>query len=287
MVKSKILWLMIPFFVLAACTGGETTDTDAESNAPPPPVGSNEVRPQRPANLETAIVAQVIDGDTVDLSGGRRVRLIGINTPEEGEYLYNEAATFTRELLEGKEVGLEPSAEGDAVDQFGRELFYIWINGLLVNYEIARAGYANRYVVQPAGQYDGFIQQAEELASGEQLGLWLRGQLGLKINSVNPNPPGPDEEDLNGETVSIQNIGQQVINLLGYTIRDDGANVYTFEAISLAPFQSLTLHTGCGLDNPQEIYWCSDAPIWNNSGDTVFLNDPDGLYVDHRDIIGQ
>ena len=95
-------------------------------------------------------VDRVIDGDTIDVSGGRRVRLIGINTPEQGEYLYDEATAFTRDLLEGKDVGLEPGTE--TIDQFDRELHYVWIGDNLANYEIIRAGFANRYSIPPNTQ---------------------------------------------------------------------------------------------------------------------------------------
>jgi hypothetical protein len=36
------------------------------------------------------------------------------------------------------------------------------------------------------------------------------------------------------------------------------------------------VHTGCGTDTTAGLYWCSGGAIWNNSGDTAFLLDPNG-----------
>ena len=54
-----------------------------------------------------SLVTRVIDGDTVELSNGERVRLIGIDTPEIDEYYYEEATEELRSLIEGKTVRME------------------------------------------------------------------------------------------------------------------------------------------------------------------------------------
>ena len=287
-VKHKFLLLtfIIAGIILAACDGNDTqSGGNTESGNPPPSAPQpTELRPQRPEDLPTVRVDRVIDGDTVEVSGGRRVRLIGINTPEQGEYLYDEATAFTRDLLEGKDVGLEPGAE--TVDQFGRELHYVWIGDAMANYEIVRAGFANRYPIPPNTQYDGFFQRAEGYSQADQIGIWQGGENTVRIALVRADAEGPDEENLNGEFVRIMNAGDAEINLTGYTLRDAGPNVYTFGNVILASQKSITLYTGCGQDNQNELYWCADMPVWNNSGDTAFLNDAAGLYIDHHDIPG-
>ncbi len=42
----------------------------------------------------------------------------------------------------------------------------------------------------------------------------------------------------------------------------------------------MTVFTGCGVATDDEVYWCSEgSAVWNNSGDTVFLRDPNGNLV--------
>jgi endonuclease YncB( thermonuclease family) len=75
--------------------------------------------------LTEAIVVRVIDGDTIVLNNGERVRLIGIDAPEIGEPGADEATQFVRERVEGLTVWLE--ADGADRDRFGRLRRYVWL----------------------------------------------------------------------------------------------------------------------------------------------------------------
>jgi endonuclease YncB( thermonuclease family) len=107
-----------------------------------------------PASVRAYQVARVIDGDTIELEGGERVRLLCIDTPERGQPGYTEATEFLRELVAGKAVRLEADPEHVDRDRFGRLLRYVWLftggeaegfssgDGVLVNVEIVRRGYS-------------------------------------------------------------------------------------------------------------------------------------------------
>jgi hypothetical protein len=69
-------------------------------------------------------VVHVVDGDTVDVSTGERVRIIGIDTPERGECGYEAASDHLRSLVAGTSVVLVPGARDD-VDRYGRLLRYV------------------------------------------------------------------------------------------------------------------------------------------------------------------
>jgi endonuclease YncB( thermonuclease family) len=69
-------------------------------------------------------VTKVIDGDTVEVSTGERVRIIGIDTPESGQCGFNEAANAMRLLVQGKAVTLSSGARDDR-DGYGRLLRYV------------------------------------------------------------------------------------------------------------------------------------------------------------------
>ena len=80
---------------------------------------------QTQSALTQATVVRVIDGDTIELAGGDRVRLIGVDAPEIGSPGSNEAARFVRERVEGRTVWLE--ADGADRDRHGRLRRYVWL----------------------------------------------------------------------------------------------------------------------------------------------------------------
>ena len=65
-------------------------------------------------------MVSVIDGDTIELQGGCRVRYLGIDTPERGEYHADEATSRNIELVEGKIVELQSGKRDE--DEYGRLL---------------------------------------------------------------------------------------------------------------------------------------------------------------------
>lgn len=119
---------------------------------------------------ETVVVGYVIDGDTVGLANGEKVRLIGIDSPESGQPYYTEVKNKLRELVEGKEVLLEKDV-GDR-DKYGRLVRYIWLGTTLINLEMVKQGYSKSYTYPPDVKYQTQILAAEKEAREKQLGLW-------------------------------------------------------------------------------------------------------------------
>ncbi len=119
---------------------------------------------------ERVRVARVIDGDTVKLADGRKVRLIGINTPERGEALYRESTAFTRRLVEGKALDLCYDIERE--DQYGRTLGYLYVDGRNVSAELVRRGLAYTYTFVPNVHFRDALLALQQQARAEGLGLW-------------------------------------------------------------------------------------------------------------------
>ncbi|MEG0936010.1 MAG: thermonuclease family protein [Clostridia bacterium] len=130
-----------------------------------------------------AEIAYVFDGDTVEvnLADGRalRVRLLGINAPEvahkqDGSAAepYGDAARAAlRKLLPvGKEVLLEYDA--DRTDKYGRELCYIWLDGLSVNLYLIEQGCARSLFFRENTRRKAEFERAEAAARAAQVGLW-------------------------------------------------------------------------------------------------------------------
>ena len=117
------------------------------------------------------LVSRVIDGDTIEVLGGERVRYIGIDAPETGEYFAAEATEKTRELVEGKRVRLESDVEDR--DEYGRLLRYVWRDDIMVNAELVRLGCAYSYSLVPNVKYRQLFLQSEREARELCRGLWV------------------------------------------------------------------------------------------------------------------
>ncbi len=129
-------------------------------------------------------VTKVVDGDTieVDLNGNlKRVRLIGINTPEtvdprRGVQCFgHEASSETKLLLNGQSVVLEKDvSEHDKYDRLLRYVYLPRSDGtmLFVNDYLVRVGYAQVSSYPPDVKYQTRFVQAEEEARNKKLGLW-------------------------------------------------------------------------------------------------------------------
>ena len=117
-------------------------------------------------------ITKVIDGDTVEIEGGYRVRYIGIDTPEKGECFYQEATQKNKELVEGKEVKLERDIL--EIDEYDRLLYYIWIDDVLINEYLIEEGYAYSSPYPPNVKYLKRLEEAQEKAEESKKGLWLK-----------------------------------------------------------------------------------------------------------------
>ena len=118
------------------------------------------------------LVTRVIDGDTIEIEGGYRVRYIGIDTPERDEPYYWEALKANRSLVEGKRVRLEKDVEDK--DKYGRLLRYVWVDNTMVNAELVKLGYAYSYSYHPNLKYQTYFLQLEKEARECKRGLWSR-----------------------------------------------------------------------------------------------------------------
>ena len=92
----------------------------------------------------SGIVTYVVDGDTIDVDG-RRVRFVGIDTPERGQCGYKEAKARVAQLVSRKRVDIV-SGPGNTVDRYDRVLGYVQLRGfdigkVLLAEGLARARY--------------------------------------------------------------------------------------------------------------------------------------------------
>ena len=130
---------------------------------------------------EIAEVQRVVDGDTIELTDGRKVGYIGIDTPETIEpkrpvcCFGKEASNKTKSLLTGKKVILQKDVSD--TDKYGRLLRYVFLpldsgQTLFVNDYLVREGYARVYTYPPDVKYNKQFLDAERQAREANKGLW-------------------------------------------------------------------------------------------------------------------
>jgi micrococcal nuclease len=232
-----------------------------------------------PDDSETFRVKEVIDGDTIVLEDGTKIRYIGLNTPERDRPFYEEATEANRKLVENKEIRLEFDAV--EIDRYGRTLAYVFEGETFVNLELLRQGYANAFTVPPNVKYEELFRETEQEARETGRGLWAIQETGVKIAHIQADAPGNDSENPNGEWVEIVNEGSAAVNLEGYSIKDEATHIYTFPAFTLQPGATVRLYSGRGQDDSSSLYWgLAGEAVWNNSGDSAFLRDSEGNLVD-------
>ncbi len=122
------------------------------------------------------LCVRVVDGDTLELDGGERVRLIGVDTPETVdprrpvERFGKEAYAFTQRMAEGRRVRL--AYDQEQYDRYGRTLAYVYLeDGRFLNAEIIRQGYGHAYTRFPfyyAEEFRAYEHEARENGRG----LW-------------------------------------------------------------------------------------------------------------------
>jgi micrococcal nuclease len=131
---------------------------------------------------DRGVVARVVDGDTVELASGEKVRYLLVDTPESvngaDDCFGHEAAELDRSLVLGREVTLryDDAAAGDAAachDRYGRLLAYVSVDGREVNTLLVERGYACVLYLPPAGtsRHEAF-ERLEAEARAQRRGLW-------------------------------------------------------------------------------------------------------------------
>jgi micrococcal nuclease len=121
-------------------------------------------------------VVAVLDGDTIIISGGEKVRYAGLNTPETHhpdklpEYCGQEAFEANRRLVAGKRVRLEFAERRR--DKYGRLLAYVYVDSLFVNAELIRQGYAQVSTYKDSQRYHESFARLQQNAIAARRGLW-------------------------------------------------------------------------------------------------------------------
>lgn len=123
-----------------------------------------------------------VDGDTAkfELDGKEiTVRFLGIDTPEtvhptKGEEPYGkEASNYTKGKLENAhKIEIEYDENASETDKYERPLVWVWVDDTLLQEELISNGLARTYMLQDNYKYAWMLQENEEKAKEEKVGIW-------------------------------------------------------------------------------------------------------------------
>lgn len=191
----KLIFLLIALFLISGCTQFEKPQTPEQAIAELPQII------KEAQDNPTAEVSRVVDGDTLELEDGRKVRLIGINTPEKNEKHYLEAKQNLEALVLDKEVFFARDVSDK--DKYGRLLRYVFTEDEFVNAEQISAGLASSYEYEPDTKYQFLFNCLEEQAREKELGIWQGfGKYNFSI-SIHQNPDDVSDPSLEYITLKI------------------------------------------------------------------------------------
>ena len=212
-------------------------------------------------NREKAVISRIIDGDTLELSDGRIIRLLNINSPEKGAHGYNLSIELLKNF-ENKTVELEITG----TDKYKRTLARIY-SPEYINLKLVEQGFASKFLVDESELRE--FSKAEESAIKNSLGIWEKspyfGCFDFKIDKIK-------------EEVLIKNECPE-LNVGGWILKDESRKTYTFNNIKL---EKVILHSGKGIDNLTDMFWQSGTNIWNNDRDSLYLFDSNGGIVEYE-----
>jgi endonuclease YncB( thermonuclease family) len=147
-------------------------------------------------SAETVVVREVVDGDSLRLTDGRKVRLIGINAPELGRdgrpnnpYAL-QARDELKRLIGGREVRLKTGP--DRRDHYGRTLAYAMLpDGTFAGEKMLRKGLASMIAMPPNLEHLAVYRAAEASARQQRLGIWAHPYYqALQAESLDPGKTG-------------------------------------------------------------------------------------------------
>ena len=138
----------------------------------------------RDIEYEDGEVLRVIDGDTIELTDGRKIRYLGVDTPEKNECFHHQATlkntllVMTGNYNRPNKVRLYKGKVDK--DRYGRYLRYVTAMGpgeeILVNDYLIKWGYglnvSEKYSNQQLSNIKSLFSESEKEAKGSRVGLW-------------------------------------------------------------------------------------------------------------------
>ncbi|WP_428908368.1 thermonuclease family protein [Niallia sp. Krafla_26] len=192
----------------------ETVEKDKQTNIEETPKKDDSLQKRASLlGLESATVSRVVDGDTFVLSDGRRVRLIGVNTPESTnrhEEYGKEASNYTSSKLAGKQIWLQKDVSD--TDRYDRYLRIVWlevpsddmdeneIRTKMFNADLVLNGFAEPSTYPPDVKYSEYFVKFAGEAREQNTGLWAFGENGTTKGDLDSHKMASNQKSSEEQT---------------------------------------------------------------------------------------
>lgn len=200
---------------------------------------------------EFGIVERVIDGDTIVING-TSIRLLGINSPEKGEILYEESKHFLENKTLNKTVKL--LFQEEKYDKYRRKLAFVFIGKENINLESVKKGFSNIYFLKGKTKFHKEFNQAWKDCLNQNKNLCEKSNQFCIILS---------KWDIENQIVTLKNICNKEISLSDWSIKDEGRKKFIFQYTKIKSFGSINITQ----ENFNEDY------VWTKAGDSIFVRD--------------
>ncbi len=136
-----------------------------------------------PRTVERVKVSRAVDGDTIVLEDGRKIRYLNMDTPETVKEntpircFGKEASHANADIVDRREILMVGDKED--TDKYGRELRFVFLLGedtnrkeQSVNAWLVRKGYARVSIIKPNDTFAQTFRDLEREAKNQSIGVW-------------------------------------------------------------------------------------------------------------------
>lgn len=173
---------------------------------------------------EEVQLSACVDGDTIKIVQNQEVytiRMLAVDTPESVhptigvEYYGKEASEYTCNLVtNAKKIEIEYDSNSDKTDKYNRLLVWVFIDGELLQKQLVEKGYAKVAYLYNDYKYTKELQQVQEKASAQNIGIWNEQEL-QKYNSIHGiNEDAKDKEDEQEYQTTTEELKDEVNSLI-------------------------------------------------------------------------
>lgn len=214
-------------------------------------------------------VTRVIDGDTI-VTENYTIRMLGINTPERKDYLYEDARDFLNDSIFNKSVRLEFGKEEK--DKYNRTLAYVFYNGENIDLKMIEMGFANPYFLKGKDRHynkffdawNGCIEKNKNLC--EKSTNKCSSCISLK------------KFDVYSEEIILYNQCEWKCEITNWSIKNEGRKKFIFPKFVLEGNEEVKIIVE-DETNSNELFFWNEKTVWTKTGDTLFLRDEKGKLV--------
>ncbi|NCO11461.1 hypothetical protein CO038_02575 [Candidatus Pacearchaeota archaeon CG_4_9_14_0_2_um_filter_39_13] len=207
--------------------------------------------------LESVMIKKAVDGDTLDLQDGRRIRLLNINSPESNMPLSELSFVYLKNL-ENSTVQIEITGK----EIYGRDLARVYNKGY-INIDMVSKGLSHTAHVEDSEMNEFMKKQDEAFIKG--IGIWKRspnyGCLKAEIHKKE-------------EFLTIENICS--IDFDKVALKDESTRTFR---ITIPGKSKMLFFSEKGENSGNKIYLGSSRNIWNDDKDSIFIREEDGLLL--------